>query len=663
LKALSNTAKDKAAKIGEAIMEVLKATSVQFAASYKGEIIASNSVGKYDLKESRPLSNTDLYGIGSTSKAFAAAATMLLVDQGLLDIDKPYKNYVPQFEMADPRYVDITARHLMNHSSGIFGSHFLGSFLFEQSSTMAHDTLIDSLKAARLKHNPGDFSEYCNDGFQLLELLVEQISGLSYTEFLHKHFFAPLGIRNIKTPQDKYDYNQMAKYAMPMLYDGDLPYEITNLIGTGGIVATAEDLCRFGRVLMGKEILSEESARMMGSKEYLNGLFWPEDDEQDNLFAYGLGYDHVHVSPFDKVGLSARCKGGDTMQYHAALIVIPELELAAASLSAGAASFANYCLVIELLKDICLEFGLVEAFPEAKTYEAPVAQEVPEELLKYQGFYAGNGKPVDIKIVDGAIELGAQLNGIIPEQKYTYAGEGRFVSPDGKGTLLFVEAQEGLTFLQANLLIELPGVGMVNWKAFLYQRLDKNPVSDAVAAVWKARADKKYILVNDLVSSLMFLTLSEPAVLKLPVNLEYGYAAGGARIVDESYAENMLYFREVLDYCFHTEDGVEYLSASDMIHMDCSAIPALKASDTAVTIGAKGYTQFFMVGDNLAGKTLSVTLPEGGLFGAYGEEVEGAPRALKALTTVTGNKPVELAKGDLLAFAGKPGDVFAFGLK
>ena len=663
LKTLSNTAIDKAGKIGEAIMEVLKATSVQFAASYKGEIVASRSVGKYDMKESRPLSNTDIYGVGSTSKAFVTAAAMLLVDQGLLDIDKPYKDYVPQFEMADPRYTQITARHLMNHSSGIFGTHFRGGFLFEDNDTFAHDTLLNSLKVCRLKHNPGDFSEYCNDGFQLLELLVEQISGLSYTAFLHENFFAPLGIQNIKTSQDKYDLSQMAKYAIPEIFDGDLPYETVNLIGTGGISATAEDLCRFGRVLMGKAILSEQSAQMMGAKEYANSLFWPEDEEDDNLFAYGLGYDHVHVPPFDKVGLSAWCKGGDTMQYHASLIVIPELDLAAASLSAGGASFANYCLIIELLKDICLEFGLVEAFPEAKTYEAPVAQPVPEDILKYQGLYAERGKFADIKIVDDAIELDALLAGLIPGQKYIYVGDGKFVSPDGKGTLFFVEAQDGLTFLQGNLLIELPGVGAVNWKAFQYQRLEKNPLSDAVAAAWKARADKKYIIVNSMISSLNYLTFSEPSIMKLPVSLDYGYVAGGAKIVDENYAENTMYFRDVFDYAFHTEGGTEYLSASGQIYIDTAVIPALKASDATVTIGAKGYTQFFNVGDNLAGKTLSVKLPEGGLYGAYGEEKEGAPRPLKVLTNVTGNKPAELATGDMLAFAGQPGDTFTFELK
>ena len=180
MKNLSLSVKEKADGIANASIDALGATSVQYAVSYRGEAVLSGSVGKYDKGETRPLSKDDMYGIGSTSKAYAAAAVMLLADMGKLDIDKPYKSYVPDFGMADPRHVNITPRHLMNHSSGIYGSHFKGSFLFEDNNMFAIENLLKHLKNCTLKYDPGSYMEYCNDGFQLLEILVERVSGLKF---------------------------------------------------------------------------------------------------------------------------------------------------------------------------------------------------------------------------------------------------------------------------------------------------------------------------------------------------------------------------------------------------------------------------------------------------------------------------------------------------
>ena len=666
MKSLSASVKENADKIGTAITNVLGAKSVQYAVMYKDEVILSGSVGKYDKGESRPLNKDDMYGIGSTSKVYTTAAALLLVDKGQLDIDKPYKDYVPEFEMADPRYVNITSRHLMNHSSGIYGTHFKGSFLFEDSSTFAHDNMLTFMKNCTLKYDPGTFMEYCNDGFQLLEILIERISGLKINEYFKKYFFDPLGIRNTKTPLDDFDRKQMARCSMPPIYDGDLPYEYTNLISTGGIVSTAEDLCLFGKVLMGKKILSEKSAKMMGEKEYLSGDFWVNDEKQDNIFGYGLGYDHVHLHPFDKVGLKALGKGGDTMMYHAMLIVIPELDLAAAAVSAGGISLTNALLSTENLKAVCLDYGIAKEFPPAYTFETPVKKNMPAELLKCSGLYAGGEKNTVIKFIDSEIEMPSMLQDMVPAQKYIYAGDGKFISADGKNTVFFSEVKGGLTFIQCNLNIELPGIGLIAWRGFDYQKLEKNPINDDIAAVWEKRNGKKYILVDDFYTSAFFLNLSSPHTeVEITFDKEYGYVRG-AKIIDGNFARNTLYARDVIDYKFYTKDGAEYLTARNQHYIDTDAIPLLNADMGSVTIAADGFTKMFKVGENTAGKTITVKVPEKGVFAAYGEKpADGGkvPPPLKALTTVMGNNPVGLSKGDLLAFNGSAGDKFCFELK
>ncbi|MGL4799784.1 MAG: serine hydrolase domain-containing protein, partial [Cellulosilyticaceae bacterium] len=129
--------------------------SVQYAVLDAGELIASGDTAN----------TTDtLYGIGSVSKVYTTMAVMQLVEQGKIDLDTPVVTYIPEFEMADARYKDITPRMLLNHSSGIMGTTFKNMLLLEDDDTYSTSHLLEALKTQWLKADPGAFSVYCNDG-------------------------------------------------------------------------------------------------------------------------------------------------------------------------------------------------------------------------------------------------------------------------------------------------------------------------------------------------------------------------------------------------------------------------------------------------------------------------------------------------------------------
>jgi hypothetical protein len=266
-----------------------------------------------------------------------------------------------------------------------------------------------------------------------------------------------------------------------------------------------------------------------------------------------------------------------------------------------------------------------------------------------------------VEFKDGGFEMPAMLKNLVPPQRYDYAGDGMFISPDGKHKMTFTEVKPGLTFIQCDLNIELPGVGIFSWKSFNFQKLEKNPIDAETAAVWKKRHGKKYMLADDLYTSGLFVNLTTPQTqIELNVDTDYGYV-NGAKIVDDNFAKNVLYARDVVDFDFYMYNGAEYLIARNQHHIDIDAIGGLEADTDSVTIDENGFTKFFIIDKDTAGKTLSVKLPDTGVFAAYGEKFEGAeeaPRTLKSLTTVTGNEPVELADGDMLAFNGSAGDVF-----
>ena len=81
----------------------------------------------------------------------------------------------PEFKGPKERYKEITVRMLMNHTSGIMGSSTTNGMLYEDNDTRYHDELLQSLAEQRLKADPGAYAAYCNDGFGLLEIIVENV--------------------------------------------------------------------------------------------------------------------------------------------------------------------------------------------------------------------------------------------------------------------------------------------------------------------------------------------------------------------------------------------------------------------------------------------------------------------------------------------------------
>ncbi|MBB6019953.1 CubicO group peptidase (beta-lactamase class C family) [Paenibacillus sp. JGP012] len=259
--------KQTAVEKARSLTETYGITSVQYALMDQGEIVVSGQTGKNDLQGQVPLTSDTIYGIGSTSKMFLTASVMKLVDEGKVNLDLPVTTYIPEFKMKDDRYKQITPRMLLNHSAGLLGTSSHNASLYGDNDTFAHDTFLEQLTAQNLKAEPGAYSVYTNDGFTLAEILVERVSGMSFTAFIHKHFTEPLNMEHTKTPKDVVNPADMAGIYSP-LYEGQLPQENYNIIASGGIYSTAQDLVKFSQIFTGevKGILSSKSVQGHGTK-------------------------------------------------------------------------------------------------------------------------------------------------------------------------------------------------------------------------------------------------------------------------------------------------------------------------------------------------------------------------------------------------------------
>ncbi|WGV61551.1 serine hydrolase domain-containing protein [Brevibacillus brevis] len=660
--ALTNpdTVKEKAQEQASKIVSEYGASGLQYAIRDHGSIVLSGSAGVYDKETKSPITEDTMFGIGSVSKMYVTAATMMLADSKKIDIDKPLTTYIKDFKMADKRYKQITPRMLMNHSSGIYGSQYGNSFLFEDNDTKNHDELLVRLQSESLKSTPGEFSVYCNDGFQLLEILIERVSGLRYSEFLETYISDPLQLTSTKTPLDSFDRDRLIKTYYPGM-DQALPVENANLLGTGGLYSTAEEVTEFAEVLIGNrtDILSEKSVKAMQSHEYRKGVWVPEETNSIN---YGLGWDAVRLAPFSDYGITALFKGGDTIMYHAALVTLPEHDITIAVLSSGGGSTYNSLAASNILLEYLRAKGTIKEILPEKTFEPPVKVDMPSDMLAYSGLYGSVGKTVKLEIKNGEIYSPDLAFEGLPPQKYVYTGNGQFINNDGNATISFDRAKNGKTYLKLNAYINNPGLGQSFSVSYELQKLASNPLKQSMKTVWENRDGKKYYALDEKITSVMYL--NNALVTKtISVDISHGYASG-TKIVDKNNAVNVIQIpafagRDAFDLNFYQKNQKEYVKINGLSYISEDAIPTFNdGKDSLCIIPSDGQARWYKIDEKSANRVMNVETPESGGFAVYDKN------GMTVNFSKASNKhSVVLPESGMIVFGGNAGDVFKINLK
>lgn len=126
-----------------------------------------------------------IYGIGSVTKQFTAAAIMRLVEQGKIDLDAPASRYASELQS------DVTIRQLLTHTSGI-NDYF--TTLTDPDATLSEAQAVALIKSLGRKFAPGVSWSYSNSGYYELGMIIERVSGRSYADYLEQEFFLPLGL-------------------------------------------------------------------------------------------------------------------------------------------------------------------------------------------------------------------------------------------------------------------------------------------------------------------------------------------------------------------------------------------------------------------------------------------------------------------------------------
>lgn len=245
-----------------------------------GEPRIRASYGMADLEANVAVTPATNFRLASVSKQFTAAGILLLSADGKLRLDDRVGQWLPSLP---PAARDVTLRQLLTHTSGLIDyEDVMPSSLTSQLSDQDVLRIMESQDGTYFA--PGSGYRYSNSGYVLLGLVIEKASGQSFTEFLRRRIFEPLGMRDTVAhvesrtvvPHRAYGYShENGKWART----DQSPTSAT--LGDGGIYSSIDDLARWDAALYDNRLLRPES---------LAAAFTPATPTDDPQIAYGYGW-------------------------------------------------------------------------------------------------------------------------------------------------------------------------------------------------------------------------------------------------------------------------------------------------------------------------------------------------------------------------------------
>jgi CubicO group peptidase (beta-lactamase class C family) len=573
-------------------------------------VLWAEAFGSIDKTQGLAPTIETLFCTASLSKVVAAVATMILVDRGLIQLDAPLVRYVKNFRMADGEpYRDITVRMLLNHSSGLPGTHFPNVLTTVPISDYAAQ-VRDALATEHLKHAPGEMVVYCNDGFTVIELLIAEVTGQPYTGFVKTEILEPLGMRLSRFALERFDPGSFA----PGLDAAGRPepQEYVNVY-SGGLFSTPSEIGRLvmmflnGGSLAGRRLLSAEAVAEM-SRDQTEGL--PFNPITDHDFHCGLGWDGVRQGGLAAVGVTAWHKAGDADHSHSFLIVAPDEQLAVMvmvtnDLSVGSIAGA---LAERILLEALAERGSIAGKVPAplEPVPSPAIPAGDDELASIAGIYVSSYGPRRLDVqVDHTVTLSSYVNDhwqpVI--EGLTLRRDGRLVADRCPQVAYRLVVAAGRRYLA-----ERRPAGLGHYEAELPVGHEL-PTGKPLSARWQARVGRRWLTVNDPYSAFLALGRQPPLLTLGQIQGLEGYVAVSvtaagmalAQVVNPQDRDDLARMCLKIpvdnawglsDLVIVDRDGEEWVLWASTLYRPLATVPLSGFGQGAVTIGREGFGEW-----------------------------------------------------------------------
>jgi len=281
--------------------------------------------------------------IGSVTKSFTALAAMQLVEEGKIDLDAPVQKYLPWFQVENQdASAKITVRNLLNHTSGI--SEKDGNRVW--ASQQGLEETLRGFGALPLTHSVGEKWEYSNVNYSIAGLIVEKVSGQSYSDYVTQNILEPLDMRHSYTSRALALADGLSSghyYMFGNAFEGVGPLPPSDL-PAGLLISSAEDMTHY--VIAQLNDGQYRDATILSSQGIAE-LHHPSVPRPEENSFYAMGW---ATSSLD--GVPAVWHTGDTAYFHSMTILVPDQKL-------GITLLANASGLAELIQVDDIAIGVL----------------------------------------------------------------------------------------------------------------------------------------------------------------------------------------------------------------------------------------------------------------------------------------------------------------
>ncbi|HTE23080.1 serine hydrolase domain-containing protein, partial [Flavitalea sp.] len=394
-----------------------------------GRMVFSKGYGQANLEYNSANKPSTSFHIASLSKQFTAYCILLLEKEGKISLEDEIGKYLPEMQ---PAVRSVKIKQLLNHTSGIREwIYLMGLSGWGLNDLFTQEEILKLLSQQKeLNFDPGSQFMYINSGYTLLGEIVSRVSGKSFSEFTNQYIFRPLGMADTKVLADHEEIIMHRAYSYS--FEGGNSYKkktlnLANVIGSTGVMSTAEDLSKWVAHLEEPTIGNREMIQKMSTKSIL---------VTGDSTSYGMGQ---FIGSYR--GLRTIEHGGSDAGFRTHLLRFPDQRLSIIVLGNVASLNAN-----ELAYKIA-DFYLGAEKPKrtngvvvTKNSEEKFAKIDLEILKKYEGkFELQPGLIMDFKVQGDNLTVNVTGQGkftllAISQSSFTIPGPGANIKfKDGEG--------------------------------------------------------------------------------------------------------------------------------------------------------------------------------------------------------------------------------------
>jgi CubicO group peptidase (beta-lactamase class C family)/D-alanyl-D-alanine dipeptidase len=256
-------------------------------------IVFAASVGHID-PNTKELATADTpYRVGSVSKPFTALLLMILVELGVIDLDAPVQDYLPEFAPTNKSGKKITLRQMLSHRSGLVREGPVGNYFDDSFPSLAD--CVKSLNKTELVYEPGSTTSYSNMALATAGYVAERTLKEEFAKQIQRKLLDPIGMEDSSFRLTPEIAKKLPKAPMWTYHGREFPapaFEF-GFLPAGNLYSSVNDQAKFLKFLFAGGV--GPNGRVL-KKETLESMYKIQFPEKGKKAGFGLGF---FVSEFD----------------------------------------------------------------------------------------------------------------------------------------------------------------------------------------------------------------------------------------------------------------------------------------------------------------------------------------------------------------------------